>query len=55
MLKIKRKYGSANFFEKGGFTNSKIIYVRVYFLMFYRTIATYRINYYGEIEKLNAS
>ena len=54
LIKLKRiKKGSFNFYERGGYTTSDLIAVKLFFLFIpIKTIRIYRESYIGKMEPL---
>jgi hypothetical protein len=52
LLKLKRtKKGSFNFYERGGYTSSNVVAVKLFFLFIpIKTVRIYRESYIGKME-----
>jgi hypothetical protein len=55
LIKLKRiKKGSFNFYERGGYTTSDLIAVKLFFLFIpIKTVRLYRESYIGKMEPLD--
>ena len=54
LLKLRRvKKGSVNFYERGGYTSSNVVAVKLFFLFIpIKTVRLYRESYIGKIDPL---